>query len=372
MPPELHSYASVSASSRWLNCPLSLKLSQEFEDKTTEAAAEGTAAHALSEYKVKKLIYGVKEEKPVSEYDSQEMEEYTDDYTQYIAEIIAGKKVSVFIEQWLDLSEYIPGGFGTADCIIADESVLHVVDFKYGIGVLVDAYENPQLKIYGLGALKLLEDLYDFKTVRLHIFQPRKNNVSEFELSVDSLMDWAENELKPKAFDAVNGNGVCNPGEWCRFCKASVKCRACAEQGLCVEKYGEKNPELLTDAEIAEVLLKVQNLVSWTDKVMEYALNEAVMHGKKWTGFKLVEGRSVRRYSDETKVAEAAKSAGFSSIYKETLISVTEMQKMMGTKRFNEVIGPLIEKPHGRPTLVPETDKRPEIKAINFDSVKGE
>ena len=185
-------------------------------------------------------------------------------------------------------------------------------------------------------------------------------------------MDWAENELKPKAFDAVNGNGVCNPGEWCRFCKASVKCRACAEQGLCVEKYGEKNPELLTDAEIADVLLKAQNLVSWTDKVMEYALNEAVMHGKKWTGFKLVEGRSVRRYSDETKVAEAAKSAGFSSIYKETLISVTEMQKMMGTKRFNEVIGPLIEKPHGRPTLVPETDKRPEIKAINFDSVKGE
>ena len=380
MPPKSHAILSASSSHRWLNCNPSARLEQEFEDQETEAAAEGTAAHALCEHKLRKALK-LRSKKPVSQYDCDEMDDYTDGYVQFVLEQLVQAKLTcpdpqVLIEQRLDFSCYVPDGFGTGDCLIIASPRLHVIDFKYGLGVLVDAYHNPQMMLYALGALRIFDCLYDITEVSMSIYQPRRENVSTWTISVDELMDWAENTLRPKADLAYKGEGEYSPGSWCQFCKAAVKCRARAEAKLDLARFEFAQPPLLSDAEIEEILGKLDDLTKWANEIMAYAQDAAINHGKEWAGYKLVESRTNRKYTDEDAVARAAASAGYRDIYKKTLISITEMEKLMGKQTFKEILGGLIVKPIGKPTLVPASDKRPAITTTgakhDFNEYKGE
>ena len=365
MPPNRHAVLSASSSHRWLHCNPSARLELEFEDRETEAAAEGTAAHALAEHKLRKALK-MRSTRPVSKYDSDEMEMYTDSYVEFVLEQIEVAKQHctdpfVLIEQRLDFSCYVPDGFGTGDCLIVADKLLHIIDFKYGLGVLVDAAENPQMMLYALGALQLFDALYDIDTISMSIFQPRRENVSTWTITVAELKEWAEKILRPKAELAFKGEGEFNPGPWCTFCKAAVKCRARAEEKLALAQYEFAKPPLLTDEEIEDILSRLDDLTKWANEIAAYAQDAAINHGKQWNGFKLVEGRSVRKYSDEAAVVAAATAAGYRDIYKKSLISITEMEKLMGKKTFTEVLGGLVIKPQGKPTLVPASDKRPAI-----------
>lgn len=372
-----HAILSASGSHRWLNCSPSARLELEFENTGSEAAKEGTAAHALCEHKLKKALKK-RSKRPVSEYDSDEMEECTDGYVQFVMEQYMEAKEAcrdpiVLIEQHLDFSCYVPNGFGTGDCIIVSDDRLHIIDFKYGLGVLVEAEENPQMKLYALGALEIYDSLYDIKEVSMTIFQPRRENISTWTISTEELKDWAENELKPKAIMAYSGEGAYVPGEWCTFCRASARCRARAEEKLKLAQSEFRLPPLLTDAEIEEILAIIPDLTKWANEITAYATDAAVNHGKEWDGFKVVEGRSVRKYRDEAMVAETAKEHGYTDIYRQSLIPMTEMQKLMGKSKFEEILGDLIYKPPGKPTLVPASDKRPAMNVSNaindFDEI---
>lgn len=367
-----HAILSASGSHRWLNCTPSARLELEFESTTSEAAKEGTAAHALCEHKLKKALKK-RSKRPVSDYNSDEMEECTDSYAEYVMEQYEEAKKSckdpiILIEQKLDFSCYVPDGFGTGDCIIISDDTLHIIDFKYGRGILVEAEHNPQMMLYALGALEIYDALYDIKKVSMTIFQPRRENISTWTIPIEELKSWAEDELKLKAQMAYDGEGEYLPGEWCTFCKAAVKCRARAEEKMKLARLEFKLPSLLTDAEIEEVLAVLPDLTKWANEITAYATEAAVNHGKEWNGFKVVEGRSNRKYRDEQLVAEAAKGHGYTDIYRQSLIPMTEMQKLMGKTAFEEILGDLIYKPQGKPTLVSITDKRP---AMNVSNAKN-
>lgn len=368
-----HAVLSASGAHRWLNCLPSARLELEFVNNESSAAAEGTAAHALCEHKLKKALH-MRSKRPVSVYNSDEMEEHSDAYVEFVMEQLELAKQSctdplILIEQRLDFSCYVPQGFGTGDCIIIADKKLHIIDFKYGMGVLVDAVDNPQMKLYALGALEIYDSLYDIKEVSMTIFQPRRENVSTWTIRVEDLKAWAEKELKPKAKKAYDGEGEYLPGEWCTFCRAAVKCRARAEEKLKLAQSEFKLPPLLTDSEIEEVLSKLSDLTKWANEIIAYATDAAVNHGKVWHGFKVVEGRSVRKYKDEDAVAEVAKANGYKDIFRQSLITLTEMERLMGKSKFEKILGDLIYKPPGKPTLVPLSDKRP---AMNVSNAKNE
>ena len=285
MPPSKHAVLSASSSLRWLNCSPSARLEQEFEDRETEAAAEGTAAHALCEHKLRRALKR-QSRKPISKYDCEEMDTHTDNYVQFVLETIAQAREHcadhiINIEQRLDFSCYVPHGFGTGDCIIIADKTLHIIDFKYGQGVLVEAEQNPQMMLYALGALRIYDPLYDIEDVAMTIYQPRRENISTWTISVPDLLSWAENELVPKAKLAFEGKGEYMPGPWCTFCKAAVKCRARAEEKLALARYEFAQPPLLTDAEIEEILGKLDDLTRWAEEIKAYAQDAALNHGKR-------------------------------------------------------------------------------------------
>lgn len=365
MAPERHAILSASASHRWLNCCPSARLEQEFADRETEAAAEGTAAHALAEHKLRRALK-LRSKKPVSKDDCDEMDAHTDDYVCFVLEKLAeARRICpdpiVLIEQHLDFSCYVPDGFGTGDALIVGDGVLHIIDLKYGQGVVVEAEHNPQMMLYALGALHMYDALYDIAEVEMTIFQPRRENVSTWRITVPDLMAWANEVLMPRAALAFAGKGNYCPGAWCTFCKAAVKCRARADAALCLAKYEFAMPPLLTDAEIEDILDKLEGLTKWAGDIMAYASDAAINHGKYWNGYKVVEGRSVRKYTNEAAVAEAAKAAGYSDIYRHSLITLTEMEKLMGKDTFKDVLGGLTQKASGKLTLVPVSDRRPAI-----------
>ena len=369
-----HALLSASSSRRWLNCTPSARLEEQFAEETGNSvyAEEGTAAHALAEHKLKRCLKR-RSKRPVSDYQCDEMEECTDGYVAYAMEQVElarqeCKDPVVLIEQRLDYSAYVPEGFGTGDLLIVADRVLTVVDLKYGKGVAVDAEWNPQMMLYGLGALELFGAIYDIDVVRMAIYQPRLESVSTWEISVSDLMEWVDKELKPRAALAIAGEGEFRSGSWCRFCKAKNTCRARAEGFLRLAQMEFKAPALLADDEVAEVLKVADELARWSADVYAYAQDEAVSRGKKWAGFKLVEGRSCRKYTDEEEAAEAAVAAGYADIYKRSLIGITEMEKLMGKKRFAEVLGKLVYKPQGKITLVPESDKRQEVLAATAEA----
>lgn len=366
-----HAFLSPSSSHRWLNCPPSLKLGQQYKDTTSSYAAEGTDAHTLCEYKLQKLL-GIQTKDPTADltYYNQEMETCAEGYASYVLELLEDAKTTcpdpiILIEQRLDYSKYAEGGFGTGDCVIVSDDTLHVIDFKYG-SVLVEAENNSQMKLYALGALELFDGIYDIETISMTIYQPRRENISTFTLSKEELLDWAITVLKPKAAMALQGEGEFNPGEWCRFCKVASTCRARAEANLKVAQYEFKMPPLLTDDEIADILARVDDLTKWANEITTYATSAAINQGKEWPGFKVVEGRSIRKYTNEEDVEKAAIEAGFKNIYKKSLLTITNMEKLMGKAKFNEILGTFVMKPKGKPTLVPSSDKRPELKSITI------
>lgn len=358
-----HALLSASSSKRWLNCTPSARLEEQFKEDTGSVyAEEGTAAHALAEHKLKRSLRK-RSKRPVSDYDCDEMEECTDEYVSYAMEQIELTRQNcsdpiVLIEQHLDYSAYVPEGFGTGDLIIVADGTLTVIDLKYGKGVAVEAEKNPQMMLYGLGALELFDAIYDIDTICMTIYQPRLESISTWEISVEELKKWTKEVLMPKAELAIKGEGEFGCGSWCRFCKAKNTCRARAEEYLKLAQMEFRPPALLSDEEVAEVLKVADDLAKWAADVYAFATDEAITHGKLWTGFKLVEGRSNRKYTDEGEVAEAAKEAGYTDIYKSTLVGITEMEKLMGKKKFAEVLGELVYKPQGKITLVTESDKR--------------
>lgn len=371
MPPKGHATLSASSADRWLHCPPSARLCEIYEDKGSDYAAEGTDAHALCEYKLRKAL-GLPADDPTESltWFNEEMNDCSTGYAAYLLEQVeAAKQVCsdpvVLIEQHVDFSRWVEGGFGTADALIIADGTLKICDYKHGLGVLVQAEENPQLMCYALGALELFDKIYDIQTVSMTIYQPRRDNVSTYEMSKDNLYRWADEVLKPTAELAFAGDGNFLCGEWCGFCKAKNNCRARAEANLALAQYEFKLPPLLTDEDIEDILSKVDELVSWASDIKEYALQQAIS-GKKWTGWKLVEGRSNRKYVNDAVVADVVEHAGFDP-YERKVLGVTAMQKLLGKSRFDELLSPYIEKPQGKPTLVPESDKRPAMSTAAAD-----
>jgi hypothetical protein len=371
MPPEGHALLSASSSERWLRCPPSARLCESYEDKGSNYAAEGTDAHVLCEYKLRKSL-GMKAEDPTGNlaYYSAEMEGCADGYAAYVLEQVAiARQIcadpTVLIEQRVDFSRWVESGYGTTDCLIIADGTPQIIDYKHGLGVLVSAEENPQMQCYALGALELFDGIYDIDTVRMTIYQPRRENVGSYELSKDALYRWADEVLKPTADLAFAGEGDFLCGEWCGFCKAKYDCRARAEANMALARYDFKQPPLLTGEEVEEILTHVDDLVAWAADIKDYALRQAI-DGKEWTGWKLVEGRSNRRYTDEVAVAGTVAKAGFDP-YERKLLGVTAMQKLLGKSRFEELLAAFIEKPQGKPTLVPECDKRSVMNTAKID-----
>jgi len=371
MPPRQHAILSASSSHRWLHCTPSARLAQKFEDRETEAAKEGIAAHALCEHKLRCALK-MPSEKPSSPYDCDEMDFHTDGYVQFVLETIAEARQIcadpvINIEQRLDFSCYVPEGFGTGDCVIVSDQTLHIIDFKYGVGVLVEAENNPQMMLYALGALHMYDSLYDIEEVAMTVYQPRRENISTWTIPVSELKAWAKNILQPKAILAFEGKGEYTPGPWCTFCGALVTCRARAEEKLKLAQYEFAKPPLLEDTEIEEILGKLDALIKWAEAIQKYALNAAINDGKQWNGWKLVNGKSNREYTDESAVITAANTAGYHNIHRQTLLPITEMEKLMGKKSFQTILGKLVYKPPGNPKLVPLSDKRSEIKPAKAD-----
>lgn len=369
--PGNHALLSASSSHRWLNCPPSARLCENYDDKGSDFAAEGTDAHALCEYKLKTAL-GVKADDPTNDLSwySAEMEDCANGYAAFVLELVEEAKKHcadpvVLIEQRLDYSKYVEEGFGTGDCVIIADGTLHIVDYKHGRGVLVEAEDNPQMKLYALGALELFDCIYDISSVSMTIYQPRRSNVSTCTVPKDELYDWAESVLTPAAELAFSGGGEYRCGEWCQFCKAKADCRKRSEANMELAAFEFRQPPLLTDDEVEEILGKLDELTSWANDIKDYALRAAVS-GKKWNGYKLVEGRSNRKYTDEDAVIAAVKKAGFDP-YEHKLLGVTAMTSLLGRKQFNEILGSYVTKPQGKPTLAPESDKRPEMTTITDD-----
>ena len=355
-----HAVLSASSSARWLACPPSAQLCAALPDTVTDYAREGTCAHELAEYKVQKLL-GNPAPNPAENLDfyDAEMEDCTDSYAQYIAELLTTQQEPmVLVEQRLDFSRYVPDGFGTGDCVIVAENVLTVIDFKYGKGVAVSADHNSQMMLYALGALELFDALYDIAEIRMVIFQPRIQNLSECTLPLSELLHWAETELKPKAELAAKGEGDFCAGEHCRFCKVKATCRKRAEYNLQLAKYDFAMPDKLTDTEIETILATADQLTAWVADVKEYALRQA-LSGKQWHGYKVVAGKANRKYTNPAAVAEAVQAYGKNPYKEPELLGVTAMEQLLGRTQFEALLGSLTEKPQGKPTLVPYSDKRP-------------
>ena len=371
MPPKGHAVLSASASHRWLNCPPSARLCENYDDKSSDYAAEGTDAHAICEYKLKNALK-IEATDPTENltWYNEEMNECAEGYAAYILELVEkAKQVCsdpvVLIEQRVDFSRWVPEGFGTADCIVIADGVMNVVDYKHGKGVEVCAAENPQMMLYALGALEIFDGIYDIDEIYMTIYQPRKSNISVSVIEKDELLKWAQNGLIYKAKLAYEGQGDFHCGEWCRFCKAKAECRERAAANMELARYEFQEPALLNDDEIAEILGKIDELTAWASDIKEYALNQAI-NGKEWTGWKLVEGRSNRKYINDNAVAKVVEDAGFDP-YEHKVLGITAMQKMLGKTKVNELLGDFIEKPQGKPTLVPESDKRPAINTAKND-----
>lgn len=369
-----HARLSPSASHRWMNCPGSVHLAEQCPPQGGSSyTEEGTQAHALAELKLRQFndegssdffTKQLENARNEFEYYCGEMDEATNFYFDIVTEkvIEGGPDAELMIEQRFSLDKWVPDSFGSADAVIIAGHTIEVCDLKYGKGVKVDAVGNPQLRLYGLGAAELFGDLYDFDTVRVTIIQPRLDHVSTEEISLAELRGWAENEVAPKAQMAMNNSDVVQCGEWCQFCPAKAICRARAEANLELARHDFKKPALLTDEEIGEILRQAEEVQKWVADVSAYALEQALA-GKQYDGWKLVEGRSIRKYADEIKVADTLKAAGFDEalLYERKLNGITNMEKLVGKKKLTELLGNLLVKPAGKPVLVPESDKREAI-----------
>lgn len=371
-----HALLSPSSASRWLACTPSARVEEHLPGKTSEAAEEGTLAHRLSELMLRSYIGEISKQTFSiecakifeSSLYSEDMQAYCQDYASYVIEQYAKAKFHtkdalLEIEVKLNLNDYVKEGFGTGDSIIIADGTLDIIDLKYGKGVPVSAKDNKQMMLYALGALREYDYRYDIHTVRMTIYQPRLDNISSDEISVNVLKAWGETELKQRAKLAWEGKGDYVPGDHCRFCKAKTICKALADHNLELAKYDFKDAHLLTDDEISDILRMSDFFKNWISAIEDYALITAIEEGKHWPGFKLVEGRSTRKYSDPDALGAHLIQAGYEEdkIFTKSLLGITNMEKLLTKKVFEQVCGSFVVKPQGKPTLVPEADKRPEL-----------
>lgn len=358
-----HAFLSASASYRWINCPPSAKLCEGLSDEPSTYAQEGTDCHELCAYLVEKALdRDVEDPTEHLTYYSPEMQSCAEDYCSYVLEQYEKAKEycrdpAIFIEQKLDFSRWVEDGFGTGDCVIIADEVLHIIDYKHGLGVLVESEGNTQMMCYALGALDAFDDLYNISRIEMTIFQPRRDNISTSSMSRKDLLDWAEMVLAPTAALAYEGKGEFKAGDHCQFCKAKSVCRKRAEHNLELARYDFAMPDTLSEMEIAAILPRIDRLISWGNDLKDYALSQA-QGGTHYEGFKVVEGRSNRKYTDEDAVARTVTEAGYDP-YEKKILGITAMSSLLGKKRFEELLGSLIYKPPGKPALVPETDPRP-------------
>lgn len=372
--PTQHALLSASGAHRWLRCTGSPLLEKEFPDTTSVYAKEGTLAHELCELKLKKYTtvmpkgtYTRAHNKIMkSELWQNEMESTSETYLEYVKEIMLSCEIApaVLIEKRVDFSRYVPEGFGTADCLILAGDTLHVIDYKHGKGVVVDADHNPQMMLYALGAMSELSLLYRFKFVHMTIVQPRVNNISEFTMTADELIEWGEKVVKPKAEAAMSGKGEFEAGDWCRFCRAKQQCKTRYESNdsLYPELSERHDPRLITLAELGEYLKRGKDMAAWLEDMKEYALSESLA-GADVPGWKAVEGRGSRAFTDADEAVDTLIKSGIdeSVLYERRVLTLAQMEKAVGKKAFGELVGDLVVKNPGKPTLVEESDKRPRI-----------
>lgn len=373
--PSDHALLGPSSAHRWLSCTPSARLEEGLPDTSSSYATEGTLAHRLGELLLRAEYEGadITEELAEVQADPQyspAMMEHMEGYAAFVAERFADAKSHcpdprLYVEQRIDVSEYVPDGFGTTDCVIIADGLMDVIDLKYGAGIPVSAEDNPQMKIYALGCLLAFSLFYEITAIRMTIYQPRLDSISTAVIDRDKLEAWAEQFLKPRAAQAYAGEGPFAPGEMtCKWCKAGATCKARAEYQLELAAKDFQDAALMDNDEIAEVLERLPGLLAWAKQVKDYAEDAAINHGEKFPGFKVVEGRANRRYVNEGAIARRLKKAGFATadIYKpKELLGITAMEKLVGAKKLAELVGGLIEKPAGSPTLVPMSDKRPEL-----------
>lgn len=374
-----HALLSASGSARWINCTPSPLLEEQYPDSDSEAAAEGTAAHELAEYKLHGLMgnpEGIEDPRPTSQWDSEEMESHTDDYADHVMATLAHAQetspaATLLIEHRLDFSHLVPEGFGTGDAIIIADDTMTIIDLKYGKGVEVSAEANPQMRLYALGALHQFGMIYDIRKVKMVIFQPRLKNTSIDEIDAAELINWGNEVVKPTAEIAMQGGGELTPGDWCQFCKHAPACPALAKQYFDVVPMADAQPaapapDTLSDAQIANIVKWSGELKKWLTAVEKHALDEA-NNGKHYPGLKLVEGRSVRKYTDEEAVARKVQALG-QEPYEKKLLGITAMTKLLGKKTFDTELGEYLHKPEGKPTLVVESDKRQALAPKSADN----
>ena len=390
--PDVHALLSASSSKQWLHCTPSARLQEQFPNESSVYAAEGTFAHEVCEYKVRKYLKERVKRPQSEEYYTEEIDRITDVYAEFVIGIIEEMKRNgceplVMVEEKVNYSHIAPSGFGTADMLIIgkDENgkgVLHIADFKTGQGVFVDADHNSQMMLYALGGLAAYGYIYDIEIVRMSIIQPRLENISTFECTRSELEDWGES-IRETAKLAYEGKGEQTPGEWCRFCRAKPVCKACKDEALslCREEFLDldesalseetdassevdgselvfKNPGLVPISELAQLLPTLNRIGSWIEAVFSFISSEAINHGVPIPGYKVVEGRSKRVFTDTKDVVDTAVANGYTDIYKKQLITLTEFEKMMGKKKFAELLGKYVTKPPGKLSLVPESDPR--------------
>ena len=374
--PELHAKLSSSASKRWLGCPGSVKLSEHYPNGSSIYADEGTIAHGMAEGMISKndkLVqkYEVEAAKFYGEHPELngtflEMKMILQPYVDYVFEEYAAQvhedgAAQLMTEERVDLTEYIPGGFGTSDVVILRQGRLRIIDLKYGKGVSVSAEDNPQLKLYALGTLARFDMLYDIEDVVMTIYQPRLDNVSTDTIKAKDLYAWGEEVIKPGAQLALSEDAPVHAGDWCQFCPARYDCKERARDAMELQKY--LGQMVLSPEEIAEILGKIDRLTKFAEDIKDSALTKA-LDGEEIPGWKVVEGRSIRKYvGSEEEIVRQCEGAGYDQalLYERKLLTITNMEKLMGKKQFAEVLGAYVEKPEGKPTLAPESDKRPAI-----------
>lgn len=377
-----HAVLSASSSHKWLKCTPSARLEEQFPNQPSEYMAEGTLAHEIAEFKVKsyflepvskttitKRINKFKKEKHFSE----EMLTHTDTYLEFIKgeALKTNSRPFIAVEQKVDFSEYVPEGFGTADCILISGDTLQVIDFKYGKGVKVEAESNSQMKLYALGVLTQYGMFYNIRYVKMSIVQPRIDNISSYEIPVEPLLDWGENIVKPQAQKAFMGLGEFAKGEHCKFCRAKGACEFRAEENMKVVEEIKNTNGILSNERMGEMLTKVEGVEDWIKDLKSHALEE-ILKGKEVPGWKAVEGKSNRKIVDVDKAFEILEANGFEQaiLYERKPIALTQLEKVVGKTKLTETIGDYIEKPKGAPTLAKSTDKRENFKVSAAEEFK--
>lgn len=391
-----HALLSASGAKKWMNCTASVRLEERLPDEESEYAAEGTLAHSMCELKLTKIFmdrnmsdktFKTRLHKLMKEpLYQKEMDGYTDQYVDYVTGIAYGfqSAPTVAVERRLEYSDWAPEGFGTSDCVLVHGTELHVIDFKYGKGKGVSAVENPQLKCYGLGAIKAFEAIYPIATITLHIVQPRTNNFSSWSISKQELLDWGANVLRPVAQKAFAGEGECVPGPWCddNFCKLRFNCRARADKYLALMDTA-MNPQAsgtvmnlpprLSNEEVGGILKKAQFLASWVKKLEAYAEKE-MLEGREIPGWKLVEGRSNRTLTGQLQAFSELQAAGYDEalLYEKAPLTLTKLEALITKEHKQTILEKYITRPQGKPTLVPADDKRPAMQLqINAQEAFG-